>query len=317
MKKIIYVFVTAILLGIFSSSVYAFEDMPDDWSTQALQSAVDNGLLKGEGNYLKPRDYLTRAQMATVITRAFGAVTLADISEFSDIPENAWYREAMSKAYCMNVFRGDGAGHMNPENFVTREEAFCVLARAFCLDENGSEEYLTRFSDFEDISVWARGAISSMVQKGYVSGSYGKLNPRGNITRAEFAQVMYNLVALYADSADDLENLESIKGNVIIRTNSLSLKDLSFGSDLIISDGVRGSIKLDNVNVSGRIVIRGEVSLSYSGEVSEIVSEFLSISLTLEKGAKVGKINILPESEFYDNSERESESDGDIWTDFY
>ena len=48
------------------------------------------------------------------------------------------YKYEMAKAYYMNVFRGDGAGHMNPEKPVSREEAFVVLSRALSL-ENGNE----------------------------------------------------------------------------------------------------------------------------------------------------------------------------------
>ena len=50
-----------------------FPDMPNDWSTQALQNAVENGLLSGSGGKILPNEYLTRAQLATIICHAFNA----------------------------------------------------------------------------------------------------------------------------------------------------------------------------------------------------------------------------------------------------
>ena len=300
MKKILISLV--FLMLIFSFSVSAFDDMPDDWSTPALQSAVDNGLLTGDGNLLKPRDTLTRAQMAAIITRAFGAVNEADISEFSDVPENAWYHDEMAKAYYMNVFRGDGAGHMNPDNPVTREEAFVVIARALCLDENASSDVLSKFDDADKVSDWANGAISSMVSNNYVNGSNGKINPRGNITRAEFAQLMYNVIALYVDDVSEISQISDVFGNVVIRTNVGKIENLSCQRDLIIADGVKGELTVSDVNVGSRIVIRGDVTFIYKGMCSEILSVTKNVSVTLEQGAGVDKVTLPDGAVFVDNS---------------
>ena len=76
-----------------------------------------------------------------------------------------------------------------PDNSISREEAFIVLARAFKLS-GGNANILDKFTDKNDISDWAREGISSLVAAGYISGSDGRINPKHNITRAEFAQVM-------------------------------------------------------------------------------------------------------------------------------
>ena len=62
-----------------------FKDMPVKgfWSTTALKAAVSNGLLNGftekDGSYIKPDDALTRAQMATIVNRAFGEIGRAHV----------------------------------------------------------------------------------------------------------------------------------------------------------------------------------------------------------------------------------------------
>ncbi len=290
MKKFSAFLLFLLLALLFAFNTLAFSDMPNDWSTPALESAVENGLLTGDGNLLKPRDTLTRAQMATIVVRAFNAQTEGDISEFVDIPENAWYRTSMAKAYYMNVFRGDGAGHMNPENPVSREEAFVVLARALSL-EVGNVEKLNAFSDGASVSDWAKSPISAMVENGYVNGSNGKLNPKGNITRAEFAQLMYNLIALYIDTPEDLAKLPDAYGNVVLRTN-IPLESLSFKKDLIIADGVSGDLVFKNVNVSSRLVVRTNVNFTFSGKAASLVSSVDGLSVTLAKDAVVDSINL-------------------------
>jgi hypothetical protein len=59
-----------------------FKDMPNDWSTSALEAAVKNGLLTGSGGYIKASDNMTRAEMATIMVRACGATKEVDISGY-------------------------------------------------------------------------------------------------------------------------------------------------------------------------------------------------------------------------------------------
>ena len=44
-----------------------YVDMPNNWSTEALTKAVENGLLSGYNGRLNPDKNLTRAEMAAVV----------------------------------------------------------------------------------------------------------------------------------------------------------------------------------------------------------------------------------------------------------
>ena len=69
-----------------------FVDFPTGWSAEAVQAAVNNGLLHGKGNgNLEPQSALTRAEAAAVINRAFGATVKTDISSFKDVYPSDWY----------------------------------------------------------------------------------------------------------------------------------------------------------------------------------------------------------------------------------
>ena len=233
-----------------------FTDMPAEshWSYKALAAAVDNGLLQGSGGRLTPENKLTRAQMAAVINRAFGAQDTEDISIYTDVPETAWYAGDIAKAVRMGTFHGNGT-KMRPEDPISRQEAFAVLARAFKLPE-GDEAALDRFSDKATVSAWAVPELAAMAENGYVNGSNGKLNPLNSITRAEFAQVMYNLIRRYYKAAGTYS--DALSGNRMINAPGVTLKDVTVEGDLIVGEGAaNGDVWIDNVKITGRLVIRG------------------------------------------------------------
>lgn len=245
------------IISVFPVIVFAtkFSDMPNNWSTVPLKNAVANGLLNGHNGEIRADNNLTRAEMATIVNRAFGAKEKASISQYVDISEDSWHYDEMAKAVHMGIFVGYG-NRLNPDNNITREEAFIGLARAFKLSsENGDS--LNIFSDKTEVSVWAKKGLASLVTAGYISGYNDKLNPKQNITRAEFAQVMDNLIRTYINKEGTYTTINT--GNVMVNVPNVTLKDLTINGGLIIGDGVGdGDVILENVTVTGRTVIRGD-----------------------------------------------------------
>lgn len=227
-----------------------FSDFPTDWSAPAMTHAVQNGLLNGSDGKILPKGLLTRAQMATMVNRAFASSAKASLTSFTDMVPGVWHYDEMAKSVRMGVFQG-ADGKLSPNDPITREQAFAVLARAFGLAD-GSAAALNKFSDGAQVSSWAKGAVAALVEQGYVSGADGALNPQSYITRAEFAQVMDALVAAYADQ--DLKD-QTVEGNLILRSNN-TLENVTVKGDLILADGVSAA-SLKNVTVTGRLVVRG------------------------------------------------------------
>lgn len=227
-----------------------FSDFPTDWSAPAMTHAVQNGLLNGSDGKILPKGLLTRAQMATMVNRAFASSAKASLTSFTDMVPGVWHYDEMAKSVQMGVFQG-ADGKLSPNDPITREQAFAVLARAFGLAD-GKASSLDKFSDGAQVSSWAKGAVAALVEQGYVSGADGALNPQSYITRAEFAQVMDALVAAYADQ--DLKD-QTVEGNLILRSNN-TLENVTVKGDLILADGVSAA-SLKNVTVTGRLVVRG------------------------------------------------------------
>lgn len=292
MKKVMSIALSLLMvLTLVPNFSYAaeFSDMPNDWSKPALEKAVENGLLVGDNGKIRPKDNLKRAEMATIVNRAFGAYIKAPISQFTDVPVTAWYYDEMAKAVQMKTFQGDGA-KLNPENFITREEAFVVLARALKLEPSNVTP--AGFKDLNEISSWARGELYAMINEGYVNGSNGYINPKGLITRAEFAQVMDNIIGMYIKTAG--EHSHTFTGNVMVNTKDVVLKDSTIKGDLIVGEGVaNGTVTLDNVIVEGRLLVRGggvnSVIIKGDSTVGQVVVSRLdgATRVVVESGAKV------------------------------
>jgi len=245
------------------ASEVSFSDMPskDCWSYDAMSAAIKNDLLRGFNGKLMPKDNLTRAQLAAILTRAFGAEETTDISGFSDIKESSWYHTDMSKAVRMGLFQKSSNGILRPDVPITREEAFTVLSRAIKITDYDTSA-LDVFTDKSNISSWAAPSLAALVKAGYINGNGGKLNPSNTITREEFAQVMHNIFSLYISVPGTYVN--DITGNVLISSDNVTLSGLAVKGDLILGEGVgNGDITLDNVAVAGRLIVRagGENSI--------------------------------------------------------
>lgn len=237
-----------------------FVDMPEEgfWSTVALGAAVNNGLLKGiegsEGIFIKPNDTLTRAQMAAIVNRAFGAVETSVLEGVVDVPNEAWYYSDIGKAVKMGTLRLDNK--MRPDDPVTRQEAFTVLARA-TRASGGNSSDLEKFQDKNSLATWAVDGVAALVKKGYVQGSDGKLTPQEEITRAQFAVIMDNVIKQYIGTPNTIKEVVA-QGNVMVNFPGATLKNIIINGDLIIGDGVGdGNVTLDNVRVTGDIIARG------------------------------------------------------------
>jgi len=296
-KGLALILTLSMILSMCQVSVYGinFTDMPNNWSTEALERAVENGLLKGNDGKIKGEDSLTRAEMATIINRAFNTEAKASLVKFSDVLKDKWYYEDMEKAVQMGTFVGSG-NKLNPEQKITREEAFVVMARAFKIADAKTGE-LNKFSDAKDISDWAQNEISSLVSAGYIAGSDGKIHPKQEITRAEFAKIMDNLVKTYVHNEG--EYTKDYQGNVMINNAGVTLKGITITGDLIIGDGVGdGEVILDNVTLTGRMVVRGggENSIKIIGNtnIKNIIIARVDgiVRVYTEKGIEIGEVTV-------------------------
>lgn len=295
MKRIFAVLTICIML--LSAVAYAseFVDMPDDWSTAAIENAVKNGLMTGSDGHVYPNNNMTRAEMATIMVRACGATNDADISAFTDVTSADWFYDSMSRAVAMGAFNGSD-NKLNPNNNITRQEAFVVLSRVFGLDTNEKIDVsvIDTFKDGNQVADWARSGVAAIISKGYVGGADGYLNPTANITRAEFAVVMDRLVKYYIDDPE-ITILPS-DGNVMIRVGGLKIESAVTDKMVVIGDGVGTSeMSMVNAEMTDAFVVRGGTKVMIDGKFDSI--KIIMPKITVEGNpAGIKKVHVCKDS---------------------
>ena len=137
-KKVFSVLLTGALLfsqtPVSHGADSAFPDLAGHWAESVMLQAYQNQLLLGENGRMNPDGTLTRAQLAAIVNRAFGAVDEAPMDTYTDVAPGKWYAGDMARALKMGTLAGSGS-KMMPEDPVTREQAMTVLARALALED--------------------------------------------------------------------------------------------------------------------------------------------------------------------------------------
>ena len=163
------------------------------WYQAAMDYAVKAGLLEGdEKGQLNPEKNATRAETVTILMRIFRNTQTKSITHYADVNTKDWFYKAMATAAAMNVVNGYDDCTMRPNAAVTRQEAFALISRVFAVAK-GNKASLDRFPDHASVADWAVTTLAGMAEQKYMEGDQVGIRPNDSITRAELAQVLYNL----------------------------------------------------------------------------------------------------------------------------
>ncbi len=279
----------------------SFVDAPEEgsWKYQGLNCAVQNGVMNGHENKIRPDDNLTRAEMVAMMVRVLGAhASKADIEKYVDIALNAWYYDSMQSGVAIKIINGSG-NKMMPTAPITREQTFTILARTFLHTEN-DKGAANKFNDAKAVSDWAKPATNALIESGVVLGdSTNTLRPKSNVTRAEFAAMLDRIACYIAKDRNGYAG-KKVEGSVILNDANINLDGAVIEGDLYITDAVGGAeIDLSNVTVTGRIVIRGgEVSIKGDSSASQVVvgNPTNNATVKAEDTVKVDKVVVAENS---------------------
>ena len=152
----------------------------------------------GGGNF-SPESKLTRGQFIVMLMKAYGIAPDADPKDnFADAGAT-YYTGYLAAAKRLSISGGVGNNMFAPDKEITRQEIFTLLYNALKvirrLPEGTAGKPLSSFADAENVASWAKEAMTLLVESGTISGNGGKLSPTNTTTRAEMAQVLYNLLS--------------------------------------------------------------------------------------------------------------------------
>lgn len=179
-----------------------------DFTFYTMKRAAIEGMIYGDADgKARPRDTITRAEAVTLIMRFLGLDAGEDRqSGFADVPQDAWFAPAVTKARQVGLVMGDSEDIFSPERMVSREEFMVMNARAIWYAELQKEPTTVERPDAKDagrISDWAVPAysalnglqIASWEETGEIGAdgipeSVAVLSPQQAILRYEAAQLL-------------------------------------------------------------------------------------------------------------------------------
>ncbi len=172
----------------------SFKDLGDAiWAKDAIVGLAKAGIVSGDenGNF-RPNDYISREEYVSMLVRAAGKYNKDATCEFNDVPKSAWYYSYVASANEYGVTHGISEKEFGIGMALTRQDMAVLSLRAKG-DVTKVRDSIV-FADNEKIADYAKDAVEELYMSGAVNGTgNGLFNPLGQATRAECAQIIFNL----------------------------------------------------------------------------------------------------------------------------
>ena len=188
--------------GVTAIARFPFTDVvAGTWYYGAAAYAYNNGLFAGmTPTTFAPNATMTRAMLVSALWRLAGEPAPKAPNTFVDVPDGAWYTDAVTWAAENGVVSGIGGSRFDPSGFVTREQTAEILynyAHSKGYDVSARAD-LTAFPDAASVSGWAEEALSWANAAGLINGTVRDgqtiLDPQGSASRAQVAMILMNYV---------------------------------------------------------------------------------------------------------------------------
>lgn len=170
-----------------------FTDIQNHWGKDYIDVAYAKGIMNGyEDGTFQPNASMTRAQVISVISRAFG-LTATNKAPFKDISHYAQQTQnGIAAAYEAGLIK-ENNGYFNPQGKITRSQLALILMRLSTV-QAGQQYVPAKQAPFHDIANYDREtrlAITFLYDTGVVQGTNATtFSPKGNVTRAQVAKIL-------------------------------------------------------------------------------------------------------------------------------
>ena len=176
-------------------NVSPFSDVTaEHWAAACITELAKAGVVNGYPNSDKflPDAKITRAEFCKIVAEMGDFQADAAVS-FGDVKEGDWYYDAVNELAGAGIINGMGDGNFHPNELITREQMFKIIALASGVDM--TVEYETAdFADMDEVSAWAVPYVNALVGVGILNGyEDGTVRAGDNATRAEACKVCYEL----------------------------------------------------------------------------------------------------------------------------
>lgn len=176
-----------------------FDDVkPGDWFYNDVVYVYEKGIMDGVDNRVfSPNTTLNRAMFVTMLYRVAGEPAVSKTADFSDVPGDTWFSDAVAWASSQGIVDGYDDDLFGPYNSLTREQLATILYRY--AKWSGRSTYaptdaLAGFADAADVSAYALDAMRWAVYTGLMQGSENGLEPQSSASRAQVAAIIHRFL---------------------------------------------------------------------------------------------------------------------------
>lgn len=170
------------------------------WAGRAIEVIAAKGAIEGKkAGVFAPKDNVTRAEFAKMLTRALDIDNSSAKENFADVKDTDWSAPYIGAAAKLGIIQGRSATKFDPNAQITRAEMATMIARALKVTKGAQDvtdvtAALASFKDASSISASLKAGVAFASKNGIVIGNNGKFSPNASATRAEAAVMIYRAV---------------------------------------------------------------------------------------------------------------------------
>ena len=174
----------------------SFPDVPSNyWAAPFIRELAARGVIVGfEDGAFRPEQLVTRAQTASMATKAFNRPMVRPAIQFVDVPSTNWAAIPIQRAYTMGFMAGYPGNVFRPNENIPRSQFLVSLSSGLGYSPTGSvDSTLSIFTDSSTILQYARNGVAAATQRRMVVNypDIRLLRPNETTTRAEAAAFLF------------------------------------------------------------------------------------------------------------------------------
>ena len=171
----------------------------DNWAKKHIEYLYEIKYISGyDDGTFRPDQSVSREEFLKMLLNAASVDTTDAETTFGDITADDWCYSVVAAAERDGIINGDN-GNFGKGRSITREDMCTMVARA-------AEKYNIKlnvqysadlFDDYNNISDYAQESVTKLQTAGIINGmGDGTFAPKGEVTRAMAAKVIYEIVQL-------------------------------------------------------------------------------------------------------------------------
>ncbi|MGB5971877.1 MAG: S-layer homology domain-containing protein, partial [Nodosilinea sp.] len=168
---------------------------PNHWAYPFIKPLFDEGYLSRlPGGGFRPDEPMTRAEMAALLSEAFGDNQDSTSPPFTDVSDTYWAAPAINSAVTQGFMTGYPEGDFRPDRTIPRYEVLVALVSGLKLPPSSNPEAsLQPYTDLSELPDWATPKVA-IASENEIIVNYpdpDRVKPSQAATRAEIAAMIH------------------------------------------------------------------------------------------------------------------------------